>query len=116
MVKREAQMFKDIREKMRGGNGEVEILHVFKQEELKGKVRLFAKLRLKIGCSIGFHVHDKEEEVYYILSGKGEVDDNGKIEQVGPGDAILTGNGAGHSIRNTSTEPLDFMGIILLYE
>lgn len=115
MVRKEAEMEKDIREKMRGGAGEVEILHLFKKDELKGKARLCAKIRLKEGCSVGFHTHEKEEEIYYIISGTGEVDDDGTVSQVGPGDAILTGNGAGHSISNTGKEPLDFMAVILLY-
>ena len=116
MVKREAEMIKEIREKMRGGEGEVEILHLFKQEELKGKARLIAKVRLKPGCSIGFHEHKEEEEIFYILSGQGVVEDNGKTIAVGAGDVTLTGNGAGHSIANTGSEPLEFMAVILLYK
>ena len=116
MIKRADQMVSEIREKMRGGEGSVEILHLFKMDEMKGKARLVAKIRLKAGCSIGFHEHNEEEEIYYILSGNGEVNDGGNIAKVGPGDAVLTGNGAGHSITNAGSEPLDFMGIIILYK
>jgi len=52
---------------------------------------------------------------YYILKGKGFVVDNGIRQEVKEGDVILTGNGASHSIENTSNEPLEVLGFILLY-
>lgn len=85
MIKRNGDMEKEVREKMRGGKGEVEILHIFRKEEMKGKMRLHARLRLPKGSSIGYHVHDGEEEVFYILSGTGLVTDNGVSAAVGPG-------------------------------
>ena len=99
---------------MRGGAGSVEFLHIFRKEELTGKARLFAKLRLPPGSSIGFHTHDGEEEIFYILSGEGEVRESDVPDHVGPGDAVLTGGGAGHSIANTGTQPLDLMAVILV--
>ena len=115
MIKRNAAMQKEVRERMREGTGTVEILHVFRKEELRGKVRLFARLRLPKGASIGYHEHDGEEEVFYILSGSGVVNDNGVATPVGPGDAVLTGGGAGHAIENRGDEPLELMAVILSY-
>lgn len=115
MVKRAKDMEMEIREQMRGGKGQVEILHVFKKEELKGKVRLCAKITINPGCSIGLHEHINEEEIFYILNGRGIVDDNGTRKEVAAGDAILTGGGASHSIENTGSEPLEIMAVILLY-
>ena len=62
MLRRREEMVKEIRENMRGGNGKVEILHIFKKEELTGRTRLFARLKLESGCSIGYHSHENEEE------------------------------------------------------
>jgi mannose-6-phosphate isomerase-like protein (cupin superfamily) len=115
MIRRKNDMVKEVRERMRGGSGDVEIVHVFKKEELQGKARLFARIILKKECSIGFHTHDNEEEIYYIISGKGTVEDNGTAYEVTAGDAILTGNGAGHSISNQQDEPLEVLAVILLY-
>ncbi len=115
MVKRASEMEKEIRDGMRDGDGQVEILHLFKGEEITGKARLLAKLRLQKNCSIGLHPHNEEEEVYYILSGNGVVTDDGKEYAVAPGDAVLTGAGASHSIRNNEDEPLEFVAVILLY-
>ncbi|MBN2531620.1 MAG: cupin domain-containing protein [Spirochaetales bacterium] len=100
---------------MRDGCGKVEIVHVFKKEELKGKARLFARIILHKNCSIGFHTHENEEEIYYILSGIATVNDNGTTYEAKAGDAILTGNGAGHSIENQQDSPLQVLAVILLY-
>jgi mannose-6-phosphate isomerase-like protein (cupin superfamily) len=113
MVKLASVMEREVRERMRGGTGSVEILHVFRQDELGGSARLFARLRLPAGASIGYHVHDAEEEVFYILSGRGTVTENGVSTIVGPGDAVLTGGGAGHAIANGESEPLELMAVIL---
>jgi len=115
MIKRRADMEKEIRERMREGKGSVEILHVFRKEELKGKVRLFARMRLRKGSSIGYHPHEGEEEIFYILAGEGLVTDNDAVSRVGPGDAVLTGGGGGHSIENQGDEPLELLAAILPY-
>jgi len=115
MIKRASEMVTELKHQMRGGNGTVEITHIFKQDELRGKARLFARITLNKGCSIGLHEHNGEEEIFYILSGKGIVNDNGSIKEVSAGDAVLTGNGASHSIENRSEEPLVMAAVILLY-
>ncbi|HHV63460.1 MAG TPA: cupin domain-containing protein [Firmicutes bacterium] len=115
MIREATDMAREIRERMRDGKGSVEITHIFKQEELKGKARLVARITIPPGASIGFHEHDKEEEIYYIISGKGLVNDNGTTRTVGPGDAILTGGGAGHAIENAGDDPLEMMAVILLF-
>ena len=38
-----------------------------------------------------FHEHIDEEEIYFILKGKGLVNDNGNEQEVTVGDAVLTG-------------------------
>jgi len=115
MIKRKTDMPSEVRERMREGSGTVELLHVFRREELRGRARLFARLRLPRGSSIGYHEHDGEEEIFYILSGSGVVNDNGESRRVGPGDAVLTGGGAGHAIENREDEPLELMAVILQY-
>ncbi len=115
MFKARSDMSTDIREKMRGGTGQVQLLNVFYADEFKGKCRLFSKITLEPGCSIGTHVHDQEEEIYFVLSGKGIVDDNGQLRDIGPGDALKTGGGEYHSITNNGNEPLVFMAVILLF-
>jgi len=115
MIRKNHEMETEVRERMRDGTGTVEVLHVFRSRELKGRTRLFARLRLAAGSSIGFHRHEGEEEIFYILSGAGEVSEGGPFSTVGPGDAVLTGDGGGHSIANTGEVPLEFLAVILVY-
>ena len=76
---------------------------------------MFAEITLNPGCSIGYHSHDSETEYYFILSGTGTVNDDGKEVQVKHGDSIVTGNGASHSIKNTGSVPLVFIAVIVTY-
>ncbi|MEW5867186.1 MAG: cupin domain-containing protein [Bacillota bacterium] len=115
MIRKSEEMEREIRERMRGGNGAVEIRHVFREDQLTGKARLFAHLRLPVGASIGFHRHEGEEEAFYILSGRGVVDDNGAKHEVTAGDAVLTGGGAGHAIEAVGDQPLEMIAVILKY-
>lgn len=115
MVKNQKDMKVEVREKMRGGNGQVQLMHIFNSDEFKGKCRMFSQITLEPGCSIGKHEHDQEEEIYYILSGNGIADDNGQLVEIGPGDAIKTGGGEFHSITNNGTEPMTFLAVVLLF-
>lgn len=116
MVKDASRMEREVRERMRGGSGAVEILHLFKEGELRsGKARLFARLRLAKGSSIGWHEHANEEEIFYVLSGRGLLSEEGGQKEIGPGDAALTGGGAGHAIENPWDEPLELLAVILRY-
>ena len=115
MIKNANEMLSEIKQKMRGGNGSVELVHIFRQNEIKGKARLFAKITINPGSGIGLHEHVAEEEIYYILNGKGFVNDNGIEREVSAGDAVLTGDGASHSIENRGNVPLELLAVILVY-
>ena len=73
---------------------------------------VFRKRALKPGSSIGYH-QQKEDEIYYVLSGRGIMQMNGKEFEVGPGDAILTRPGSSHGLRQVGAEDLV---IIINYE
>lgn len=115
MIRKAQEMFKEVKEQMRGGKGSVEIMHLFRPDEFSGKARLCAKITINPGCSIGLHEHINEEEIYYITKGKGLVEDNGTKQEVQAGDAVMTGGGASHSIENTGEEPLEMMAVIILF-
>ncbi len=116
MIKRKAACKTEVREAMRGGPGKVEITHFWTPgEELKANYRLFAKLTMAPGSGIGFHRHDQEEEVFVVLRGKAEADDNGTKVILEPGDTIHTGGGAGHAITSVGEEPLELLAVIAKY-
>lgn len=116
MIKKNGQYQIDIRKEMRGGTGEVKIEHLWQpKEELKSKTRMCARLTLAPGCSIGFHAHDQEEEVFYLVQGNAEADDNGSTVTLAAGDTILTGGGAGHAIKNIGSNDLVIVAMIACY-
>ena len=52
------------------------------------------------------HVHAKEEEILYVLSGFGRMYFDGEPEEIRPGICIYVPPGVEHSIENLSNEPL----------
>ena len=71
----------------------------------------FKKRTLKPGSSIGYHLQ-KEDEIYYIISGTGEMKMNGKTFPVKPGDAILTRPGSSHGLTPNKEQDLT---LIIVY-
>lgn len=69
---------------------------------------VFRKRALKPGSAIGYHMQ-KEDEIYYVLSGRGAMTIDSKTFEVGPGDAILTRPGSSHGLKQTGAEDLVIM-------
>lgn len=82
-------------------------------EELAGKGRLFKENVLEKDCGVGYHLHDGDCELYLILEGEAEYDDNGTKTVLRAGDVTFTGNGEGHAITNRSETPVRFIALIL---
>ena len=58
------------------------------------------------GAFVGYHRHEGNEEIYYVLSGEGEYLHDGERSTMGPGDASLVKSGKCHGIRNTGEQDL----------
>lgn len=114
MLVKSNQMLPEVREKMRGGAGHATLEQVFAGSTPPKNVRLSAVITLESGCSIGWHIHEKETEVFYFISGTGSVNDNGSSVEVSGGDCVVTPDGCGHAVENTGGEPLKFFAIIVL--
>ncbi len=63
-------------------------------------------LTLEPGATIGDHLHQGDDEVYFIITGTGVASVDGEERLLEAGTAILTRSGSRHSLRNTGTEPL----------
>lgn len=96
-----------------GGDGHVLIEPLLGDKEMDGKVKLFARVTLEPGCSLGYHEHHGNSETYYILTGSGRYNDNGVLLDVGPGDVTFTPSGSGHGLANTGKDNLEFMALII---
>ena len=69
---------------------------------------VFRKRALKPGSGVGLHVQ-REDEIYYVLSGTGTMTLDGKTVNVTPGTAVLTRTGSSHSLRQTGSDDLVIM-------
>ena len=96
-----------------GGKGTAYIHDVLKPEELYGHGRMYARVILPPGASVGWHQHVHDTEPYYILKGTGTVIDNDrKATRVTPGDVCLIEVGQWHSMENNGDTDLEFMALI----
>lgn len=111
MIIRSSEMETDVRSEMRGGKGDITILKLVPKEKITHG-RLMAKITVPVGGFIGSHEHKNETEYFILLSGKGEVDDNGSKAEVSVGDVIITGE-AYHSIKNIGNENLEMIAVIM---
>ena len=66
---------------------------------------VFRKRAFKPGSAIGYHLQ-REDEIYYVLSGRGMMTIDGKEFEVGPGDAVLTRPGSSHGLKQVGKEDL----------
>jgi len=68
-----------------------------------------AEARLQPGQQTAPHYHIRTEEIYYILTGQGEMHLGPSVRTVGPGDAIAIPPGEVHTIINTGNTELKFL-------
>jgi quercetin dioxygenase-like cupin family protein len=114
MIKKSDDMVKTIKPQMRGGTGEALVTEVLSTGEYTGKARLIATIALEPGCSIGEHVHEKEEEVFYIIDGTAAYNDNGKSTTLQKGDSCICCAGQKHSIANAAEKGTLIIAAIIM--
>jgi mannose-6-phosphate isomerase-like protein (cupin superfamily) len=116
MFKRSRELKKDAHKDFRGGKGELVFYHYMDEQSSNGVGRLFSKSVLAPGSSVGVHKHVGDHEVYFILSGKDRVNDNGVPVELGPGDMHHCPDGEEHGIENIGEDDLVFVANILYTE
>lgn len=108
MIKRNNEIEEKTIENRFGGDGSI----ILKRLMTDGG-KSFSRITLKPGCSIGYHTHTGDMEIYHVLTGNGEYNDNGVVYQIGPGDSTFTFSGEAHSLKNNTNEILEIMALIL---
>ncbi|WP_372017773.1 GDSL-type esterase/lipase family protein [Pseudoxanthomonas sp. 10H] len=89
-----------------GGPGETTAYPLF--ADAPGLAFVMRKRVLHKGAGIGLHLHHKDE-IYYVLQGRGRYVLDGKVHEVGAGDAMLTRPGSTHAIQQVGDEDLVLM-------
>ena len=113
MNKKTGQYRVEIREKARGGEGALTFYHLLEKEQLAPYSRLFAKVVMEPGNSMGYHTHHDEGEAFYILSGVARITEDGEEVLLYPGDTLFTPAGGSHSVEAAGGETLEYLAIIL---
>ena len=112
IFRKSSEILPVVKEKARGGEGRMITYPFVTEQEAHGAGRLFSKLILPAGSSIGMHEHVGEFEIYYVLAGQGVVNDGEREYAIAPGDMYLCDDGEKHSLCNDGTEDLVIIAII----
>ena len=90
----------------KGGTGAAR-LRIYEDETIK-VINGF----LEKDSSIGMHTHEGDSETVYILAGSGKMIYDGSEEPLGPGSCSYCPEGHTHSLVNTGSLPLHFLGVL----
>jgi quercetin dioxygenase-like cupin family protein len=63
------------------------------------------------GSDPGTHRHEKEEEIIYVVSGRGETRVGDRVYPLEPGVAVFTEPGIEHGVRTTGEEDLVLVSV-----
>lgn len=113
MIRKATECTTEAREHMRDGNGTVKMTHFVNKDELCGKGRLFSRITLEPGCSIGWHIHETDSEIFFVERGCPVYNDGGNEMPVGPGDVLICPAGTGHAISNPTNDTVDVIAVIV---
>ena len=90
----------------KGGNG-VLVTRNFVDE--KNKIMMS---RLTPGANIGYHTHEMNSEIIYILSGVGHFEYDDQVEKVKAGDVHYCPMGHSHAFYNDGDDDLAYFAIV----
>ena len=113
MIRRSSEMREELVHELKGGKGTLKLFHILEKDELSGKGRLCTREIIPPGNSVGYHKHEGDFELYYVLEGEGLVNDNGFETTIRKGDMVRTGHGESHAIKNVGDRDLDLITLIL---
>ncbi len=101
---------------LHGGNGIIFFRRLWDRESFQTPWASIDHLVLPPGTSVGYHQHTDTEEVYYIISGHGQMTVNDHSFEVRPDDAIPCTLGDSHGIYNSTNEDLEFFIMTIAME
>ena len=70
---------------------------------------VIAETEMAPGASAGLHTQPDQQELLYILEGRGRFTLDGRVSRVKPGDAILARAGSHFALANPSKKPLRYL-------
>ncbi len=95
-----------IQKECHGGKGFIVFREIFGSKNFKSQLEFFHETYVKPNSTIGYHRHEGNEEIYYIVGGQGLMNVDGEEKIVDPGDAVITQSGSSHGLKNIGKKDL----------
>src|SRR6266702_772200 len=92
---------REVQKKCHDGEGEILFREVFNQEAFESNL---------------VHLHEGNEEIYYLTEGEGIMTVDGDERRVRPGDAIITHSGSKHGLVNNTDQDLKLLVFECIYK
>jgi mannose-6-phosphate isomerase-like protein (cupin superfamily) len=94
-----------------GGHGELLWKCFVRLHMTHSPIAGFEYVLVPVGTAIGRHRHSRTEEIYFVLSGRGSMDQDGVRSEVGPGDLIMSPRDVTHAMDVLGEEPVELLVI-----
>ena len=88
------------------GTGKISFVRPFSSEHFDTDLSFVDYVELPPGTSIGEHTHGENEEIYFIVEGRGTMRTNDEVYGVRAGDLIVNRRGWSHGLENDTPDPL----------
>jgi mannose-6-phosphate isomerase-like protein (cupin superfamily) len=88
------------------GRGRIAFVRPFTAGDFESALAFIDYVELPPGSSIGLHTHGNDEEVYFIVEGRGTMTTNAERFAVGAGDLVVNRRHWSHGLENDSDAPL----------
>lgn len=100
---------REVQKKCHGGEGQILFREVFNRGDFESNLQHLHETVIYPNSTIGYHLHKRNEEIYYIIEGEGVMTVDGEEKIVARGDAIITHSGSKHSLRNNSDKSIKIL-------
>jgi uncharacterized cupin superfamily protein len=91
------------------GEEPVLFAEAFTGEDFRGNWGFVEYVTVPAGSAIPVHLHDEDEEIYFIFQGEGMLTLDGRETPVGVGDLVACRLGSSHGLVNTSQQEIKLL-------
>lgn len=91
---------------MRNGEGSVQLV------KYNDDLNTIVRITITKNSSIGWHIHENDQEIIYVISGSGVLTEDDKQYELLKGQANYCAKGKNHSIKNVNDENLELFAVI----
>lgn len=98
-----------IQKKCHNGRGSILFREIFKKSDFKSDLQFFHETIIMPNSTIGYHGHSGNEEIYYVIEGRGLMEVDGQKKIVESGDAVVTYGGSNHGLKNIDNKDLKIL-------